>query len=331
MRGAALLAILLLLAPVADAGDRDGYLWHLPPDRSIVQGGGDVHVIVERRDRGLGQIKVLLNGEPLQRIETAAAMANGTVAHFLAPLRFGLNTIAVHLDKAGEIVAQEQREVFFFSHLSEERSPPAGFGRRPFHEEGKTWVSCRACHALDPSAQDAAPASPADSTCHSCHRRITAFKEVHGPAGTWSCLRCHDAGSTPVRYATPTPVRDLCYRCHQDMRDLFFGSRYQHGPTATGICTICHNPHASDNPFWLKKPPWYLCTTCHFEKASGRHVIAWGPSGQTHPTRGRPDPMKPNRELACNSCHNPHAANSPALWNFDARSAIELCQTCHQK
>ena len=331
MRGAPLLAILLLLAPGARAETRQVYRWHLPLDRTIVQGAGDVHVIVEQGDPALGQIKVLLNGEPLQRIETGAARSNDTIAHYLASLRFGLNTIAVQAEKGGEIVAQEQREVFFSSPLAEERAPPTGFSRRPFHEDGKKWASCRACHALDPSAQDMAPPTPAASTCYSCHRGITAFKQVHGPASTWSCLRCHEADSAPVRYATPTPVRDLCYQCHQDMRDLFFGSKYQHGPTATGVCTICHNPHASNNPFWLKKSPWFLCTTCHFEKASGRHVIAWGPSGQTHPTRGRPDPMKPNRELGCNSCHNPHAANSPALWNFDARTAVVLCQTCHQK
>lgn len=331
MGGVLLLVILLLLAPVANAGERQVYLWHLPQDRSIVQGDGTVHVIVERRDQGPQRIKASLNGEPLQSVVAAAADDNREVAHFLASLRPGFNTIAVQIETGGQIEAQEQRGVFFFSHLAKERTAPEGFGRRPFHESSEKWGSCRACHALDPSAQDTAPPSPADSTCYSCHRAITAVKEVHGPASTWSCLRCHDADSTPVRYTTPTPVRDLCYRCHQDMRDLFFRSQYQHGPTATGICTICHNPHGSNNPFWLKKPPWDLCTTCHFEKASGRHVIAWGPSGQTHPTRGRPDPMKPVRELACNSCHNPHAANSRALWNFDARSITELCQTCHRK
>jgi len=288
-------------------------------------------VIVERRDPRPGQIAVLLNGEPVQRIETSTGTVSGPIEHFRASLRYGLNTVEVQVDRGGDIVARETRQVFFFSHLAEERSPPAGFARRPFHAGSEPWTACRACHALEPSAQDVSAPGPGSSTCYACHKHIVAFKQVHGPASTWACLRCHDAHSAPVRYATPVPVRDLCYRCHQDMRDQFFGSRYQHGPTATGVCTICHDPHASDNPFWLKKPPWYLCTTCHFEKASGRHVIAWGPSGQTHPTRGRPDPMRPTRELACPSCHNPHAADSAGLWNFGARSATELCQTCHRK
>jgi predicted CXXCH cytochrome family protein len=154
---------------------------------------------------------------------------------------------------------------------------------------------------------------------------------VHGPAALWNCLKCHDAQSVPARYATPVPVRDLCFGCHTDLKDYFFSTPYQHGPTATGMCTICHNPHGTNNEFWLKKEPWDLCTTCHAEKASGRHVIAWGPSGQTHPTRGRPDPMKPEREFSCRSCHNPHASNMPKLWNYNVKSYFELCQVCHNK
>jgi predicted CXXCH cytochrome family protein len=156
-------------------------------------------------------------------------------------------------------------------------------------------------------------------------------REVHGPVAVWGCLVCHDPKAKPSPYATPVRVLDLCYGCHTDQRDYFFSAKYQHGPTSTGRCTICHNPHGSPNPYWLKRVPWDLCTSCHFEKATGRHVIAWGPGGDTHPTRGRPDPMRPERELACNSCHNPHAANSQYLWNFDARQHTELCQTCHRK
>jgi predicted CXXCH cytochrome family protein len=120
-----------------------------------------------------------------------------------------------------------------------------------------------------------------------------------------------------------------CFGCHQEQKDRFYGNPYQHGPTATGFCTICHNPHGTDNEFFVKKATWNLCTTCHYEKGSGRHVVSWGPSGQTHPTRQRPDPSRAGKELSCASCHNPHAAPGAKLWNFGAVRWMDLCRNCH--
>ncbi len=199
----------------------------------------------------------------------------------------------------------------------------------------KDWASaeaaCRNCHSLEAAPEDVGPPTPDQSTCYPCHAGLTKVKEVHGPAALWACTKCHDPASAPQRYATPEPVMPLCFGCHQEQKDRFYGSPYQHGPTATGFCTLCHNPHGSEHGLFLKKAAWDLCTTCHFEKGSGRHVVAWGPGGQTHPTRGRPDPVRANRELSCASCHNPHAAPGPKLWNFGATSWVDLCRNCHRR
>jgi len=322
-----LLYFLCGVSPASGAITGDGRPFQIlyPEDRSLYGGGGAIHVVVEIH-RHPGTLRVRVNGKVLEDPAVKDAFY-----HYAATLEFGLNRLDVELFQDSRLIGQEMRELFFFSPIAKIAEVPRGFILTPFHLRDSTPNKCARCHVLEPRPTDAAPPSPGASSCHICHRGLTQFKQVHGPAALWNCLRCHDPDSSPARYATAVPVRNLCYGCHTDQRDYFFSSPYQHGPTATGMCTICHNPHASDNEFWLKKEPWDLCTTCHAEKASGRHVIAWGPSGQTHPTRGRPDPKKPEREFSCRSCHNPHASNMPKLWNYNVSSYFDLCQVCHNK
>ncbi|MBI4522572.1 MAG: hypothetical protein HY695_02030 [Deltaproteobacteria bacterium] len=319
-----ILFFLLLFHGHGKASDDPAFTLLHPPQRSTFTGTGLVHLVVEVSKAA--HLSVRLNG----KVQGKPRVTERTY-HYTLRLDFGSNKVEVEAVEEKKILAKETRELFFFSVIAKEKEIPPGFVQIPFHETKKAPKKCVACHILEPQKTDRAPASPSESSCHVCHKGLLQFRQVHGPAALWNCLACHNPETSPARYATPVPVRDLCYRCHTDQKDYFFSSPYQHGPTATGMCTICHNPHASDNEFWLKKPPWDLCTTCHTEKASGRHVIAWGPSGDTHPTRGRPDPMKPEREFSCRSCHNPHASKAPKLWNFNATTYMQLCQTCHNK
>lgn len=274
------------------------------------------------------RFSVRLNGgDPLSPLKVVKKDTKRNIFHYGLPLSFGMNSIQMTIEEGKKIITTEKREAFFYSLLAPDFIPPAHFKRLPFHLKDQE-RQCSVCHRMEPKKEDFAP-PPKGSTCYPCHYQITSSKEVHGPASIWACLLCHVKDSSPTRYSTPKPVRDVCYRCHQDQKEVFFKSKFQHGPTSTGMCTICHNPHGTDNPFWLKKPPWFLCTTCHSEKASERHVIAWGPSGQSHPTRSKPDPTRPQMEFACNSCHNPHAADAPFLWNFNAVTRGQLCTNCH--
>jgi len=295
-----------------------------PPDKALFGGAGLVDVVIELKQPV--DLTVRLNGKPLENPKVKEKFY-----HYAGQLEFGLNQLEVEVGRGAKSLRKETRDLFFFAQIAGVGAIPPGFTRKSFHLNGSKNQPCVSCHELEPQEADLTPSSPAASSCHLCHKRLTRFKQVHGPASVWSCLGCHDQKSAPARYGTPVPVRDLCYGCHTDQKEYFFSTKYQHGPTSTGMCTICHNPHASDNEYWLKKDPWDLCTTCHMEKASGRHVLAWGPSGNTHPTRGRPDPMKPQREFSCRSCHNPHASNAPKLWNFNVTSYFQLCQTCHNK
>lgn len=302
-------------------------IWHHPADRVFIGGGGRLHAVLELKDEAPEGLKMSLNQEPIAPSKPPVRTSTGTFVHYYVQLEPGPNTLGV-ISREG----RQRRQAFFVISWGEAKTPPRAFKPLVFHQPGELATTCETCHDLKPKPRDVSPVTPKQSSCYVCHSQITSFKQVHGPASRWACTFCHDPDSTPARYATPKPnVSKLCFRCHTNLKEYFFKGPYQHGPTATGRCTICHNPHATNNLFWLKRAPWYLCTSCHTEKASGRHVIAWGPSGDTHPTRGKPDPMRPHMELACNSCHNPHAAPSPRLWKFNATSRFQLCQTCHQK
>ncbi len=301
---------------------------HYPPDATLTTGDGLVHVVAELPSS---------TPEPALTVHVAGGAATAVaqraadgrvVLHAAVSLTPGDNVLDLEFLSAGRPAARVTRRVFFAYPLARDLRPSPGFARRPFHRDAAE-QPCAGCHETAARASDAQPPAPAQSTCFSCHAAVTRGPQVHGPAALWACTRCHDPRDPARRYATPDPPMPLCFSCHDEQKARFYGERYQHGPTATGQCVICHSPHGSPNSFFLKKPPWDLCTTCHAEKGSGRHVIAWGPNGQSHPTRGRPDPNRAGQELSCASCHNPHAAPAPKLWNFKATLWLDLCKNCH--
>ncbi|MBI5026766.1 MAG: hypothetical protein HZC12_08615 [Nitrospirae bacterium] len=300
----------------------------LPSDKTITE-AGLVNIVVRLAKGSADAIEITINNAKPLSINIDPE--RGFVCKGIE-INFGLNTIKVIAKKEGSIIWSQQVQVFHRSDISREnRVAPPDFKKDTFHIKDKE-KTCSSCHRMEVNKRDLSPAKPEDSMCFTCHNKITSFKNVHGPVSVWGCLNCHNPESSPNKYSVKTPVRDICFTCHFVQKEDWATKKYTHGPTATGKCTICHNPHASNNPFWLKKPTWDLCVTCHEDRASGRHVVAGFVYGQSHPTKGVPDPLRPGKELTCASCHNPHvSSNSKSLFNFDVTDRMSLCIVCHKK
>lgn len=327
----ALLVLGLAAVPGVAAGQGKPFRVHAPAANAIVSGRGLIHVIVEV-DPALepAALRARLGRVDLGPGTWSARAAGGGVLHWVARVVPGKNVLEAVATPSGLPPIVERRELFYLAPMDGGENPPRDFARVPFDHQGADAV-CGECHVTRASSLDLAPPAPAQSTCYSCHAGLTRAKEVHGPAALWACTRCHDPTASPYPFATPDQVMPLCFGCHEEQRQRFDRSPYRHGPTATGLCTTCHDPHGTEHTFFLRKATFDLCTTCHAEKASGRHVIAWGSRSEGHPVRGVPDPRRPGRELSCASCHDPHAAPGPHLWTFDAVTWLDLCRNCHRR
>jgi hypothetical protein len=39
---------------------------------------------------------------------------------------------------------------------------------------------------------------------------------------------------------------ELCYSCHDRVREQVGSSSFIHGPVAAGFCIVCHDPHGAN-------------------------------------------------------------------------------------
>jgi predicted CXXCH cytochrome family protein len=170
--------------------------------------------------------------------------------------------------------------------------------------------------------------SPQPDLCFGCHdQSLFKRKFVHAAIGK-ICTGCHNPhASNNAKLLTSEPPY-LCYACHNKTT---FAKKYVHPPVAMGKCTVCHEQHSSNNASLLKKPVESLCTDCHADKSDGKHILANYGIKDLHPTKGRPDPLKPNQEFSCTSCHRPHASNGRLLLAVESANARDICLKCHTK
>ncbi len=327
--------VFFLTMMLAAEGSTDIINLKYPPDNTIME-FGIIGISLNVRKDSADLIKVNVNNE-----RKATVIPDSEFECFSVKLANGINKITILAIKKDSIVDWINFRVFNRSDLeSAYRNPPAGFRRDYFHMTEHS--RCASCHALEPGEFDKksmniassslkipARMTAAVSTCYPCHKDITAFSNVHGPASVWSCLSCHDP-DTALKYSVKKPESETCYRCHVEQKNDWTAKKYIHGPVNTGKCTICHNPHASENRFVLYKPIWNLCVGCHVNSGTGKHIFT-GFNERGHPTKDRPDPLRKGKELSCSSCHNPHASNSQRLWALNADNAFDLCRKCHSR
>lgn len=217
--------------------------------------------------------------------------------------------------------------------------PPKRFSAEAFHR-AENETKCAPCHKMEVNEiKGIAFDNPADSNCFTCHKKLTTRGQGHAPAVNWLCTSCHDktepisgndanASVSYAKFKLSASIGKECLNCHKKERETWAEKRFHHMPVDAFQCTRCHNPHSSENRFFLKAKPWDVCTSCHIDKREGNHFISTFGS-KIHPTRGKPDPSRPGKELDCISCHNPHASNTPSL--IEGKSPMSICAKCHKK
>lgn len=198
-------------------------------------------------------------------------------------------------------------------------------------------MGCSTCHsAIDPReiphrkrnriAKGLSSAQP--DLCYGCHDKSHFNgKVVHAAIGK-RCTGCHNPHASANAKLLTTALPYLCYACHNKAA---FTKSSVHAPAAKGQCTACHAPHASENAALLGKPVQQLCLDCHAGKADGKHILAGYGGNDQHPTRGKSDQRKQDKEFSCVSCHSPHSSNAKALLAIESSNAKDICLKCHTK
>ncbi len=223
---------------------------------------------------------------------------------------------------------------------------------------------CEACHEYK---EDGAKAQvnftiKGNELCFTCHteKQEELQKKIskHAPAED-DCTNCHNPHSTDNPRMLKLPLSELCVTCHTERQEEFDKKKFSHPPARELGCVTCHDPHATDNKPLLKAKPNTVCLACHSLNAGhdaseikdakltifpgtiipagypdkAKKVIL-GSDGRGHPFMGHPvggvpNPAKKDSELACVSCHNPHAGNYVQMFQKDLKGQA-LCMSCHQ-
>lgn len=261
-----------------------------------------VHVVGFIGGSGARDVTLKLNNLP-ERTTTS----KDNLFHFQTPLSLAMNLLEIRgLEASG--AAQSQSVVIFretllggdiTSELPEYR----------FHREEDKKV-CKKCHTLEVPLQDRSGTGQSDF-CNLCHASLGKRIFTHGPITVGGCLPCHDYQSFPNKYELRTQGAELCYGCHDRVREHVAASAYVHGPVAAGFCVVCHDPHGANERFLLPKKADRLCISCHQDMLR---------------EFSKPVVHRPIEEGGCTGCHDPHGAQVAKLL---VQPRETLCDKCH--
>ncbi len=277
---------------------------------------------------GVDGLTLDIGGDKSDLLDISSAEYKAAFADFLIVQPnwdAGKNTVKVEAYKGGKKTSEAQAEFFFQDNIAD--PPPSDYKRFIMHKPEQE-VFCTGCHNMNPTPVQLETVG-AENPCASCHKRMLEHKNVHGPAGAWQCVYCHDAKSSPVRYAPRKKDAKLCAECHEDIVGRFGAAKRVHGPVEVGMCSVCHDSHASDNLSQILRKANELCLSCHEGVDKTIHVIS-GFSGGTHPLDGVEDPST-GGNLTCVSCHDPHVGEARYYFRDGITSRMLLCQRCHKK
>jgi predicted CXXCH cytochrome family protein len=191
-------------------------------------------------------------------------------------------------------------------------------------------MGCDSCHVGTHAGKKPAPKLTAKvpDLCYTCHDKDQILKaRSHAPVADGMCTACHDPHGSGQPKLLVAAVPDLCFTCHS--ADTL-GKKNVHASAAQGKCLTCHAPHSSASAYVLTQLVEEHCLSCH-DDITDKHVLARVSPGDSHPLRGKPDPLRKGKDLACASCHNPHAEGQAKAVPLKSREPADICLRCHRK
>ena len=251
---------------------------------------------------GSRDVSLKLNNLP-ERMVTA----KDNVFHFQTPLSLAMNLIEIK--GQGAEGANQSQSVVVFRETRMGGDINSDLPEYKFHRDEEK-KPCAKCHKLEVSLQDKSGLSQIN-ICAACHTGLSSRIFTHGPITVGGCLPCHDYQSFPNKYELRSQGAELCYSCHDRVREQVSKAAFVHGPVAAGFCVVCHDPHGANERFLLVKKADRLCVSCHQDMLT---------------ELAKPFLHKPIEQGSCTGCHDPHASNES---KFLVQSRATLCDKCH--
>ncbi|WP_136810113.1 cytochrome c3 family protein [Desulfosediminicola flagellatus] len=187
-----------------------------------------------------------------------------------------------------------------------------------FQHEPFANKKCKSCHESGaPCGNDLVSLAP--ELCLNCHEKYSGMYS-HSPSSSGECLFCHNAHESEYDFLLKEDEPDICYACHEQIKEKMNDDQNSTHTPAVDNCTICHTPHVSDTSSkLLKKNVKSLCTECHFEEDITLPIDLDRVIHKHRPVES---------ETSCLHCHAPHATF------FDSHllaEPLDLCLHCHDK
>jgi DmsE family decaheme c-type cytochrome len=175
--------------------------------------------------------------------------------------------------------------------------------------------------------------------CLKCHTSNATFNLHEWNAGDHAlsdvtCIDCHDVHIGADLITSPRETKDMCLKCHQDMRAQF--SLRSHHPVNESkvFCTDCHGPHGSMGKKLLRANSIKeTCTKCHPDKQGPflyEHADLNEDCMTCHLPHGSPynSLLVTQETFMCLQCHSGHKAYTTST--SEARAAFYTrCTDCH--
>jgi len=238
---------------------------------------------------------------------------------------------------------------------------------------GMMVVDCESCHGPGSAALEETialdPKKPADRVKikRIMKKNFLGFMDMPGQARALICLKCHTANATfniqnwnagphalndvscsdchPIHQGAdlitpPRAVKDMCMKCHQEVRAEF--SLPSHHPVQENkmYCTDCHNPHGTTTEGLLQGiTVKETCTPCHTEKGGPylfEHADVTENCMNCHSNHGSVNNnlLKLRVPFLCLQCHIGHRLNSFAggASSLESKGAFYTrCTDCHSE